>query len=322
MSWSSSARMKPSVCSALFVIAQLIGYSTGLPTTTLTTNDPSCVFSVSPDNNTSLEYNLCPLLNQDQYQVSRLVETPPSRTKIHYDISIQHGLAWDGTLPARDQCEKGTSICMTVISERPDHRLEPPRTIYVVPVAGNIQDRKLNTTFKIGPQTDSSGRAPLKVVFHGGMYMGISQKAIFTFHCDPSAKEPSEPTLTSHGDPLEDQGKHRLSWTSRHACPIGGYPKQPIENPPSTPPSAPPAVPAPKSSSLSTSIIFLVILVAGSLIFKNSKRRLFVRRAAAPTRSLALSHLSVSLHHEADSRSPLSPKTDDANSTRNYTSLM
>lgn len=31
--------------------------------------------------------------------------------------------------------------------------------------------------------------APLRVTFHGGLYMDVSQEAIFTFHCDPSAVE-------------------------------------------------------------------------------------------------------------------------------------
>ncbi|KEP47911.1 ATG27 domain protein [Rhizoctonia solani 123E] len=78
-----------------------------------------------------------------------------SGSKIHYDISLNKYLPWDSTLPARDQCEQGSNICMTVISERPDHRLEPPRTIYVVPVAGNFPDRQLNVTAKLAQKTDS-----------------------------------------------------------------------------------------------------------------------------------------------------------------------
>lgn len=82
---------RSSVYSVLFVIADLaalIVQTTGLPTTTLTTNDPSCFFSVYRDNSTSLEYDLCPLLRRDQYQVSRIVETPPSRTKVSFRIGF------------------------------------------------------------------------------------------------------------------------------------------------------------------------------------------------------------------------------------------
>jgi hypothetical protein len=94
-----------------------------------------------------------------------------------------------------------------VISERPDHRLEPPRTIYVVPVAGNFPDRQLNVTSKLTQKTDSMGYrmsaviccnlpptpciAFLKMTFRGGLYMGIPQKAVFTFICDPSIVEVS-----------------------------------------------------------------------------------------------------------------------------------
>ncbi|CAE6410742.1 unnamed protein product [Rhizoctonia solani] len=81
--------------------------------------------------------------------------------------------------------------------------------------------------------------APLKLTFHGGLYMGITQKAIFTFVCDPTAAESSEPVLLSHGDPLEDQGNHKLTWSSKHACPMGGHPDKQSEEPPN------PTVPAP-----------------------------------------------------------------------------
>lgn len=80
--------LKCIACSALLAIAELlvflIGYSSARPTTTgfAALDNSNCVFSVSPDEYTSLEYDLCPLLNRDQHQVSRVVETPPSWTKV------------------------------------------------------------------------------------------------------------------------------------------------------------------------------------------------------------------------------------------------
>ncbi|KAG8776279.1 hypothetical protein FRC12_001009 [Ceratobasidium sp. 428] len=327
-----------SALGALLLIAEPLTFSSALPTTIPQANleKLNCVFSISPDENTSLEYNLCPLLEHGQYRVSREVETPPSITKIHYDISLQQNIAWDGTLPARDQCEVGTNICMTVISERPDHRLEPPRTIYVVPVAGSFQGRQLNATSKIAPHTDASGRAPLEMTFHGGSYMGIAQEATFSFHCDPTIKEPSEPTLTSHGDPLEDQGKHALSWISRHACPVGGYPETRQDNPPQTSPT-PPAPERRISSNVvqinavmyesnSANAYHLVIALSSILAIVIGVvllRRLIQRHSGRDSRqyrSLALSHIGSTLHHEADSRSPLSPHTSDPSQARRYAS--
>ncbi|CAE6529106.1 unnamed protein product [Rhizoctonia solani] len=213
---------------------------------------------------------------------------------------------------------------MTVISERPDHRLEPPRTIYVVPVAGNFPGRQLNITAKLAQKTGSIDHAPLKVTFHGGLYMGISQKAIFTFICDPSAVESSEPTLLSHGDPLEDRGNHKLAWSSKHACPIGGYPnKQPDEPPQSTIPEPAPVLdplpdPQPTTRTIGPGTVF-VILILGAIIIGNLKRRWSARHNTTRYRSFALSRVSPAIHHEADPRSPLSPHTPDAHHTRRYT---
>ncbi|KAG8719533.1 hypothetical protein FRC08_002602 [Ceratobasidium sp. 394] len=309
-----------SAVAALLVITEGLVFPLALPTTTAQLNFEklNCAFSVSLDEHKSLEYNLCPLFERSQFRVSREVETPPSRTKIQYDINLQQNLAWDGTLPTRDQCEEGTNICMTVISERPDHRLEPPRTIYVVPVAGNIQNRQLNVTSNLAPQTDASGRAPLKVAFHGGLYMGIAQEAIFSFHCDPTAKEPSEPTLTSHGDPLEDQGKHELKWLSRHACPIGGYPKTPVNEPPQKGPETP--VLARPNNALRINIIVILTIIMGVVLFRRWAKR-HPGRSPHQYRSLALSHIGLALHHEAGPRSPLSPQTPDSNQARRYASM-
>ncbi|KAF8751239.1 KR domain [Rhizoctonia solani] len=187
--------------SKLAVITLLqIGSVFALPTTTDSVRF-DCIFSATSGGHV-LKYDLCPLLSRAKYRISRDVETPPSITRIHYDISLGDYIPWDGTLPARDQCEQGTNVCMTVISERPDHRLEPPRTIYVVPVAGNFPDRQLNVTSKLSRKIDSMGNLPLTVTFRGGLYMGVPQKAVFTFMCDSSVTE---------ADILQDREMVRLS---------------------------------------------------------------------------------------------------------------
>ncbi|CAE6432068.1 unnamed protein product [Rhizoctonia solani] len=215
---------------------------------------------------------------------------------------------------------------MTVISERPDHRLEPPRTIYVVPVAGNFPDRQLNVTAKLAQKTDSMNHAPLKLTFHGGLYMGISQKAAFTFLCTPSAADTSELVLLSHGDPLEDQGNHKLTWTSKHACPIGGYPEnQPNEPPePTTPAPVPVPDPLPESQPTTRMIgpgTVIVILIFAAIVIGNLRRRWTVSPGAARYRSFALSRVSPAVHHEADPRSPLTPHTPDVHHARKYTTV-
>ncbi|KAJ1305479.1 hypothetical protein OPQ81_000486 [Rhizoctonia solani] len=317
--------VKRRVLRAVLSIVGLLQTGSALPTTTTNSPNFDCILTVSSDGDT-LTYDLCPLLRRRQYRVSRDVETPPSITRIHYDISLNDNIPWDGTLPARDQCEQGTNVCMTVISERPDHRLEPPRTIYVVPVAGDFPDRPLNVTAKLTQKMDSMNHAPLKVTFHGGLYMGISQKAIFTFMCDPSAVEPSEPMLLSHGDPLEDQGNHKLGWSSKHACPIGGYPDKRSDGPPKSTVPEPVPVPDPQPDSRPTTRLIgpgtvIVILIFGAMIIGNLKRRWTVRHGTTRYRSFALSLISPAIRHEDDPRSPLTPHTPDIHHTRKYTTV-
>ncbi|CAE6475622.1 unnamed protein product [Rhizoctonia solani] len=300
-----------------------IGSSFSLPTATDSAHF-GCVFTASLDGH-DLKYDLCPLIRRGKYRVSRDVETPPSITRIYYDISLNDYIAWDGTLPARDQCEQGTNVCMTVISERPDHRLEPPRTIYVVPVAGNFPKRQLNVTSKLAQKMDSTGHVPLKVTLSGGIYMGIPQKAIFTFMCDPSAVEPSEPALLSHGDPLEDQGNHKLAWRSKHACPLGGYPEnQPDKTTPKPTAPMPEQNPLPDSQRATRMVgpgTIIIILILGVIVFGNLKRRWASRHNTTRYRSFSLSRVSSTVHHDADPRSPLTPHTPDAHHNRKYTTV-
>ncbi|CEL54767.1 hypothetical protein RSOLAG1IB_07301 [Rhizoctonia solani AG-1 IB] len=306
----------------IFTTLLQIGSLLALPTTTDSARF-DCTFTASLDGH-ALKYDLCPLLGRAKYRVSRDVETPPSITRIHYDISLTDYITWDGTLPARDQCEQGTNICMTVISERPDHRLEPPRTIYVVPVAGNFPDRQLNVTSKLTQKTDSMGYPFLKMTFRGGLYMGIPQKAVFTFICDPSIVEPSEPTLLSHGDPLEDQGNHKLVWKSKYACPLGGHPQNQPNEPPKPTIPMPEQDPLPVSQSPARAIgpgTVIIILILGVIVFTNLRRRWAGRHNTTRYRSFSLSRVSSAVHHDADPRSPLTPHTPDAHHIRKYTTV-
>ncbi|KAF8736723.1 Autophagy-related protein 27, partial [Rhizoctonia solani] len=312
---------KPKAILAVITLLQ-IGSVFTLPTTTDSVRF-DCIFSATSGGHV-LKYDLCPLLSRAKYRISRDVETPPSITRIHYDISLGGYIPWDGTLPARDQCEQGTNVCMTVISERPDHRLEPPRTIYVVPVAGNFPDRQLNVTFKLSRKIDSMGNLPLTVTFRGGLYMGVPQKAIFTFMCDSSVTEPSEPTLLSHADPLEDQGNHKLVWKSKHACPLGGYPSGQRDDPPEPTLPIPIHDPLPGSQDGGRMVgpgTVVIIVLLGMVIFGNLKRRWAGRHSTSRYRSFALSRVSPAVHHDADPRSPLTPHTPDAHHIRKYTTV-
>ncbi|QRV78527.1 hypothetical protein RhiJN_06542 [Ceratobasidium sp. AG-Ba] len=173
-------------------------------------------------------------------------------------------------------------------------------------------------TSRFTSQAGGSGHAPLKLTFHGGLYMGIPQEAIFTFHCNPTAPEPSVPVLTSHADPLEDKGKHKLDWTSHHACPIGGYPEPPTQDPlPSTP--TPDRRPTSKTIPMG-----LMILVAVALVMLALKRlqRKFSKRDPNRYYPLALPHITPTLHYEADQRSPLSARTPDSCQAGKYTGTM
>lgn len=89
---------RPSVGALILAITELlqIGRALALPTTGSqieTTDNFDCVFKVSPDDQTTLTYDLCPLLKLEQYRVSREVETPPSRTKV--SLSLEHPTAYN-----------------------------------------------------------------------------------------------------------------------------------------------------------------------------------------------------------------------------------
>lgn len=75
-------RSENSLILAITTLLQ-IGLALALPTTA---SSPDCVFSVPADENTTLKYDLCPLLTRGQYRVSRDVETPPSRTKVRIPL--------------------------------------------------------------------------------------------------------------------------------------------------------------------------------------------------------------------------------------------
>ncbi|ELU37565.1 ATG27 domain-containing protein [Rhizoctonia solani AG-1 IA] len=310
--------------SKLAVITLLqIGSVFALPTTTDSVRF-DCIFSATSGGHV-LKYDLCPLLSRAKYRISRDVETPPSITRIHYDISLGDYIPWDGTLPARDQCEQGTNVCMTVISERPDHRLEPPRTIYVVPVAGNFPDRQLNVTSKLSRKIDSMGNRTSVVIYYNLHTKGPRSPS----HGDVPwrfiyGRSSKEPTLLSHADPLEDQGNHKLVWKSKHACPLGGYPSGQRDGPPEPTLPIPVHDPLPGSQDGGRMVgpgTVVIIVLLGMVIFGNLKRRWAGRHSTSRYRSFALSRVSPAVHHDADPRSPLTPHTPDAHHIRKYTTV-
>jgi autophagy-related protein 27 len=151
-------------------------------------------------------YDLCPLLSSP-LEVVIEESTPPTLTKSVYTISLLKPLDRDNTLPADLQCDEGTMVCLKVVNTRPDHPLEPPRTLRVVPVAmqEGLRPKAKHASLVGGADVEHGAfpldflllsarvltiaEAPLQVTFHGGSYISKSQKATFIFHCDKDAAE-------------------------------------------------------------------------------------------------------------------------------------
>ncbi|KAF8068033.1 autophagy-related protein 27-domain-containing protein [Lyophyllum atratum] len=225
-----------------------------------------CTFAIN-----DLRFDLCPLFvaHPTPFNVIIDEETPPTRTKNVYMMSLGGPLRRDGTLPAELQCPKGTRICLTVVNTRPNHPSEPSRVIQVIPVVGADTNVKAILGKK---ENEDDHHAPLQVTLHGGSYMKQNQKATFLYHCDHDAEEPTLPTYQ-----WKWNGTHAFSWKTRHAChkplsdpkPDPGPDPDPPQDPPKDPESDPNEEDRDRSSRSSSTLKvfwFAVLLVLTSSI--------------------------------------------------------
>ncbi|KAK0203938.1 autophagy-related protein 27-domain-containing protein [Desarmillaria ectypa] len=211
-------------------------------------------------------FDLCPIIasHLGPLTISLDEETPPTRTRSTYSISLNGPLKRDGTLPAELQCLDGTWICLTVTNERPNRPSEPIRVTNVIPIA---VDSNLNPTAKLGAMAKLD--APLQVTLHGGPYTSrnVKQKATFQFVCDHNAEEPTEPEFA-----WSLNGTHAFTWKSKYACSnvVSGSPASPSEpdpDPPADPPHDPDLIDKVPVHEAKLLPLFLVFIAISSFIF-------------------------------------------------------
>ncbi|KAF9049607.1 hypothetical protein BDZ89DRAFT_1126561 [Hymenopellis radicata] len=172
-------------------------------------------------------FDLCPVVKSHSTSspitVSLQEDTPPTRTKSTYTISVNGALKRDGTLPAELQCPPETWICLEVSNSQPNRPSVPDRITQIVPIAVSPN---LSPRAKFGPKINAEDRhAPLQVTLHGGLYTTRQQKASIQFICDHNAEEPYFWWSFN--------GTHAFDWKTKHACPrhVPGAPNGPISEP-------------------------------------------------------------------------------------------
>jgi len=134
---------------------------------------------------------------------------------------------------------------MTAVNRRPDHRSEAPRILQIVPVVANSSsDVALSAAStegfgiyaQLGSRIGNTTPAPLLIHLHGGQYVNKPQRALFAFHCDPLAEEPSEPVFS-----WSTNGTHAFTWKTKHACAhMHATPPEPSSDEPSPDADTPP----------------------------------------------------------------------------------
>ncbi|KAG7446723.1 uncharacterized protein BT62DRAFT_931291 [Guyanagaster necrorhizus] len=234
-----------------------------------------CSFQIDND-----MFDLCPLITSHPgpLAISLDEETPPTRTRNSYSISLNGPLKLDVTLPAELQCPDGTWICLIVTNAWPNRPSESTRVTNVIPIA---VDPNLNPTAKLGAKAKLDDyHTPLQVTLHGGSYTSrnVRQKATFQFICDHDVEEPTEPEFA-----WSFNGTHAFTWKSKHACSsiVSGSPTSPSEpdpDPPAEPPHEPDLigeVPVHQVGLLPLFLIFFAILsfIVIRVVYPRSRRR-------------------------------------------------
>ncbi|THH17934.1 hypothetical protein EW146_g2971 [Bondarzewia mesenterica] len=203
-----------------------------------------CRFAIGRRN-----YNLCPLFNGVRGRRKTMEfenQTPPTVTKVVYDLSLDGPLERNTTLPEHEQvvpmfisttCKRITAA----INRRPDHRSEAPRILQVVPVVANFSKKALSPSSErfavhamLGKASDEHMPPPLWIHLTGGHYVDKPQKGLIHFICDLNAPDPSEPTFG-----WSFNGTHTFNWRTKHSCAsVQAAPQQPQ---PTSPPEDAPA---------------------------------------------------------------------------------
>lgn len=138
--------------------------------------------------------------------------TPPSETKTSIDIDLCKPLAADPDRDEKDQCPRGTRICITI------ETIKDGKTIVTqaIPVAysGESGGSKIDAKVEWGEELEG-GEKSIELQLQGSTYAGRQQQAELELVCDPKADADSHPTARSYD---RADGKLKLRWPTKFAC--------------------------------------------------------------------------------------------------------
>ncbi|SPC64148.1 uncharacterized protein UHOD_05206 [Ustilago sp. UG-2017b] len=145
-------------------------------------------------------------------RTSNTESTPPSETKTSIDIDLCKPLDSDPNRDEKDQCPRGTRICITI------ETIKDGKTIVTqaIPVAysGESGGSKIDAKVEWGEELEG-GEKSIELQLPGATYAGREQKAELELVCDPKADADSHPTARSYD---RADGKLKLRWPTKFAC--------------------------------------------------------------------------------------------------------
>lgn len=145
-------------------------------------------------------------------RTSNTESTPPSETKTSIDIDLCKPLDADPNRDEKDQCPRGTRICITI------ETIKDGKTIVTqaIPVAysGESGGSKIEAKVGWGEELEG-GEKSIELQLPGATYAGREQKAELELVCDPKADADSHPTARSYD---RGDGKLKLRWPTKFAC--------------------------------------------------------------------------------------------------------
>ena len=145
-------------------------------------------------------------------QTANTESTPPSETKTSIDIDLCKPLEADPNRDEKDQCPRGTRICITIETIKDDKTI----VTQAIPVAysGESGGSKIEANVEWGEKLEGGERS-IELELPGAVYAGREQKAKLELVCDPKADADSHPTTRSYD---RADGKLKLRWPTKFAC--------------------------------------------------------------------------------------------------------
>ncbi|TKY85339.1 hypothetical protein EX895_005501 [Sporisorium graminicola] len=138
--------------------------------------------------------------------------TPPTDTKTSIDIDLCKPLEADPNRDVKDQCPRGTRICITIETIRDGNTF----VTQAIPVAysGESGGNKIDAKVEWGEELEG-GEKSIQLQLPGATYVEREQKAELELVCDPKAGAESLPTARSYD---RADGKLKLRWPTKFAC--------------------------------------------------------------------------------------------------------